>query len=151
MYPYIGYGYGLGYYGDDYFANDYYANNYDPGAYYAPQEQPQYQPYYGGGPDPNAGYPPVPYAMDPYQQPPANYAAPSDSEPAPTSPITLVTKNGETRVVQNYAIMNGFFWDFSKASSKRIPLGDVDVAASVKATEAAGGTFPEEAFGATAK
>lgn len=48
LYPYIGYGYGLGYYGDDYFANDYYANNYDPGAYYAPQEQPQYQPYYGG-------------------------------------------------------------------------------------------------------
>jgi len=148
LYPFVGYGYGLGYYGDNYLGNDYYGNGgYDAAPYYAPQEQPQYQPNYDAGPEPYAGYPPVPYAADPNQQ----QQPMSDPAPPPSSPITVVLKNGQKLEVQNYAIMNGFFWDFTRANSKHIPVGDVDVAASVKATEAAGGTFPEEAFGVVAQ
>ncbi len=132
-YPFIGYGY----YGDD-FSSPYYSSAPDE-QYYAPYEQ---------APDTGADYyPPVPYAYPSEQQPmPPQYYAPAPDPPAPTIPITIVLKSGKTLQVQNYAIMNGMFWDFSKQNAKKIPLSEVDVAASSKATEEAGGSFPEESF-----
>jgi hypothetical protein len=129
LYPFLGYGY----YGDPSYTEQ-----------QAPQEQ--YVQPYEPMPEQNGDYypPPVPYAMNPAVQAPA----PTIAEPPapPSTPITIVLKSGQKMEVQNYAIMNGVFWDFTKQNSKRIPLAQVDVAASVKATDAAGGAFPEESF-----
>jgi hypothetical protein len=124
-YPSLGYGYGDGFYDD--------SANYGS---------------YAAMPDPNVEtgpgsyYPPIPYDSNPQQLQPAPPADP------PASPIVVILKNGQRLEVQSYAIMNGFFWNFSKQNSKRIPLANIDLAASVKATEDAGGSFPEEPFAA---
>lgn len=132
-YPFLGYGY---YNGDDFYS-PYYDSAPDQ-QYYAPYEQ---------GPDTGADYyPPVPHAYPPEpQQGPMPVVQVPD---APTIPITIVLKNGQTMIVQNYAIMNGLFWDFSKQNAKKIPLSEIDVEASAKATDAAGGAFPAESFAA---
>jgi len=79
---------------------------------------------------------------------PAPYPS-ADQEPAP-SPITVVLRSGQQLTVQNYAVMNQTFWDFSHQPAKQIPISTIDVAASAKATEASGGEFPQIAS-ATAK
>ena len=117
---------------------------YDP-SYYAPYDQyPQYD-QYSAYPmqDPSVGmtpnyYPPIPYAGDPI---------PPQSDPTPPgSPIVVILKSGQRIEMQSYGIMNNLLWDFSRPNSRRIPLASIDVAASVKATEAVGGSFPEEFF-----
>jgi len=130
LYPYLGYGYG--YYPDDFYGSDYYG-----GA--APQQQyPQYEVAPDAQQEPY--YPPVPYQAQPQPQ--------QQPDPLPSNtPMTIILKDGQKLEVQNYAIMNGMLWDFTRQNSKRIPLGTIDVAASSKATEAAGGSFPEESFG----
>jgi hypothetical protein len=138
--------YGVGY--DDNSGYDpYYDSDSASAAPYPPVEQP-YDPY-ASGQDPSVEtvppqgyYPPVPYAVEPQQQ-----AAPPVPE-APIPPLVLVLKNGQRREVKNYAIMNGMLWDFTTQSSHRIPLGSIDQAASAKATEDSGGSFPAESFGA---
>jgi hypothetical protein len=134
LYPFLGYGY----YGNDPYP---YVEN-DP----EPQPEPEpYAPGYDVMPEPGADYyPPVPYAPAPERM----QAAPPTPEPpaAAATPITLILKSGQKMEVQNYAIMNGVFWDFTKQNSKRIPLAQVDVAASAKATDSAGGAFSEESF-----
>jgi hypothetical protein len=109
-------------------------------------------------PDPNVEtgpgsyYPPIPYAgpeQDQMQQQIQQQQAPAP-EP-PSLPIILILKNGQKLEVQNYAIVDGMFWDFSKPNSKRIPLANIDLAASEKATDASGGSFPEDSFGANPK
>jgi hypothetical protein len=75
---------------------------------------------------------------------PRQYEAPGHMEPDPAAnPITLVLKNGQQMKIQSYAVMDGSFWDFSKQPARRIPLSNIDVSASTKATDAAGGDFPE--------
>lgn len=154
-YGYYGFGFypsqGFGYYGNDW-GNNWNDPYYDsgPGVPYASPDQ--YAPY-AAMPDPNVEtglgpyYPPVPYDAGPPQQ---QYYAPSpDSAPVPpTTPIVLILKNGQKLEVQNYAIMNGMFWDFTKQNSKRFPLAAIDAGASARATEDAGGSFPEESFAA---
>ncbi len=163
--PYRRYGYyGVGLYPVFPLGYGYYDNSYDDSGYYAPgpdyyQQQPDYQPEYQPymnepqmapmpGPDPGyyygGGYPPIPYQMQ--QQPPAP-GSEQAPEP-PSSPITVVLKNGQRIQVRSYAITNGMFWDFSTPTTKRIPVGEIDLPASVKATEAAGGVFPAESFAA---
>lgn len=100
-------------------------------------------------------YPQEPYAAPPqgaYAPPPAYYynapyyanplTAPQTSQTQPSPPVTLVLHNGEKLQVQNYAVMGSTFWDFSKQPARRIPLSSIDLAASAKATEAAGAEFP---------
>jgi len=72
--------------------------------------------------------------------------APPPEDPAPAKPIVLVLRTGQKLELQNYAIMNGVLWDFSKQNSRRIPLNGIDGPASEKATEEAGGSFPEASF-----
>jgi hypothetical protein len=143
--------FGYGYYGND-FNSPNYALTPEP----EPEpESPQQQygaPAYEQAPEAGGGdysyYPPVPYAAPGERQmvPPAGAPA-VPAEPLPPSvPITIVLKSGQKMEVQNYAIMNGMFWDFSKQNAKKIPLNEVDVAASSQATDAAGGAFPEESF-----
>jgi hypothetical protein len=57
--------------------------------------------------------------------------------------VTLVLRDGQRLSVENYAVMNQTFWNFSKRPAQRIPISSIDVAASTKATEAEGGEFPQ--------
>ena len=45
--------------------------------------------------------------------------------------------------IQSYAIMNGFLWDFSKQPARKIPVSNIDIPESTKATEANGTEFPD--------
>jgi hypothetical protein len=70
-------------------------------------------------------------------------AAQAASEAPPVTPITVVLRDGRRLQVASYAVMNQMFWDFSQQPARRIPVASIDVTASTKATEAAGGEFPE--------
>jgi len=121
---------------------------------------------YGYGPDAGSGYDPAadPNAPDPMMaanmlgnqvnrlsaeveqlkygaQPPAP-APPQESGP-PQTPVTLVLRDGQQLKVQNYAVMDQTFWDFSSQPTRKIPISKIDVAASAKATMASGGDFPQ--------
>ncbi len=65
-----------------------------------------------------------------------------EPEPPPAPPITVILRNGQQLQVQNYAVMNQTFWDFSSQPARRIPISTIDLAASTKATEAQGVEFP---------
>jgi hypothetical protein len=77
-----------------------------------------------------------------YGQPPAPPAMAQDSQP-PAAPVTLVLRNGQQLKVQNYAVMDRTFWDFTSQPTRKIPIANIDIAASVKATTANGGDFPQ--------
>jgi hypothetical protein len=145
-YPY----YGFAYYPLFGFNDGFYdpSNYYEPYSPYAPDVQ------YGLPPDPSVEMLGNPYPQAPYpeqypgpSQYPGPYNAVPYSDPAPPAvPIIVVLKTGQKIEILNYGIMNNLLWDFSKPNSRRIPLSSIDVPASVKATEAAGGSFPEEFF-----
>jgi hypothetical protein len=70
--------------------------------------------------------------------------APQPAAPQPQQvPLTLVLRSGEHLQITNYAITNNTLWDFGQRSTRKIPLSNIDLAASEKATEAAGGEFPD--------
>lgn len=82
-----------------------------------------------------------------------NQQAPSASdEPAPVQqqeqvpqapPVKLVLRNGQQIQVQDYAVVNGTFWDFTNQPTRSIPITSIDIPASQKATEDAGAEFPQ--------
>jgi hypothetical protein len=77
---------------------------------------------------------------------PQGYPAPQsqqEDQPTATTPVILVLRDGQRVQVQNYAVMDKTFWDFSKQPARRIPLSTIDIAASTKATQASGGDFPQ--------
>lgn len=80
------------------------------------------------------------------EQPPAAPALPSaqpeSASAPPQTPVTLVLRNGQELKVDDYAVMNNTFWDFSNRPLRKIPLSSIDIAASEQATEASGGDFP---------
>ncbi len=71
------------------------------------------------------------------------YAMQQEPPPPPQIPVTLVLRDGQQLQVQNYAVMDQTFWDFTRQPVRKIPLSSIDVAASAKATEAKGGEFPQ--------
>ena len=77
----------------------------------------------------------------PLPPPGANDSQPPQEAPAVT-PITVILRDGQQLQVRSFAVMDKVFWDFSQQPAKRIPVTNIDVAASTKATEAAGGEFP---------
>jgi hypothetical protein len=92
-------------------------------------------------------YPEAPYPAVPYQAPPARppYNAPpavQEDETPSSPPVTLVLNDGKQLQLRSYAVMGQTFWDFSSQPAKRIPLSNVNLAASRTATEAKGGDFP---------
>jgi hypothetical protein len=151
-YPYYGFGLypylGLGYYGDGYGYDPYYDSG--SGVPYQDQYAPQYEPMMDPAAAYPPAYPPVPYAPYPDQQQPLTQGVISEPE-APSVPITIILKSGQKLIVQNYAIVNGMFWDFTKPNGKRFPIASIDVAASAKATDEAGGAFPEVFFATNPK
>ena len=74
--------------------------------------------------------------------PPSGPPSPAPSDPA-AIPIQIVLRSGERITSKSYAVMSGMLWDFSSSRIRKIPIASVDVAASTKATEAAGAEFPE--------
>lgn len=74
--------------------------------------------------------------------PAASYAPQANETEQPQPPVTLVLRNGQRLTVNDYAVMDQTFWDFSKQPVYKIPLSNIDLAASQRATEAAGGEFP---------
>ncbi len=77
------------------------------------------------------------------QAQPQQYAMQQEPPPPPQVPVTLVLRDGHQLQVQNYAVMDQTFWDFTRQPVRKIPLSSIDVAASAKATEAKGGEFPQ--------
>jgi hypothetical protein len=73
------------------------------------------------------------------QPPVAQQTAPA---PPPAPPITLVLKDGRHLQVQNYAVMDQTFWDFTSQPVKKIPLANIDIAASQRLSVANGAEFP---------
>ena len=67
---------------------------------------------------------------------------PAEAQP-PAVALTLVLTTGEKLQVQNYAVTNNVFWDFTQRGTRKIPLANIDLAASAKATQANGGEFPQ--------
>jgi hypothetical protein len=75
---------------------------------------------------------------------PNNAPAPAaDQQTPPPPPVTLVLRSGERLKVENYAIAGSTFWDFTQAGARKIPLSNIDLAASARATEATGAEFPQ--------
>lgn len=75
--------------------------------------------------------------------PPAPPTVAQASEPErPQPPVTLVLRNGQRLTVSDYAVMDQTFWDFSKRPVHKIPLSNIDLVASQRATAAGGGEFP---------
>lgn len=60
-----------------------------------------------------------------------------------TPPVTLVLRDGQQVSVESYAVMNQMFWNFSKRPVQKIPITNIDIPASTRATEANGGEFPQ--------
>ncbi len=79
--------------------------------------------------------------QQPQQQ--AMIQAPAAPPPPPAVPLTVVLRDGQKLQVQNYAVMDHTFWDFSKQPARKIPISSIDVSASSQATAASGGEFPE--------
>jgi hypothetical protein len=73
-------------------------------------------------------------------------AAPSagdDTNSVSQPPVVAVLKDGRRLSIESYAVMNGYLWDFSKQPVRKIPVGSIDVAESIKASEANGTEFPD--------
>lgn len=76
-----------------------------------------------------------------YPQPPGPPAA---QQGPPAIPLTVILRDGKQMTVQNYAITGNMLWDFTgNGAARKIPLSTIDIPASTKATEAAGGEFPQ--------
>ena len=76
------------------------------------------------------------------QPPPPPDAAQQENQPPPV-PVTLILHDGQQLQVQNFAVMNQTFWDFTRQPVRKIPISSIDIAASTKATQANGGEFPQ--------
>jgi hypothetical protein len=88
--------------------------------------------------------PPAPAAAPGVPQAPSPMAAASEEASTPSQPpIAVVLKDGQRLSVQSYAVMNGFLWDFSRQPVRKIPVSNIDLGESVKATEANGTEFPD--------
>ena len=59
----------------------------------------------------------------------------------PGQPTVLVFRDQRKQEVQNYAIVGQTLWIFSPQRTERIPLAEIDLAASAKANEDRGVEF----------
>lgn len=69
-------------------------------------------------------------------QPPAPPSAP----PAP--PLVLVFRDGSRTEVRDFAVIGETFWDLSSRPTRKIALAQLNLEASIQATEARGAEFP---------
>jgi len=82
--------------------------------------------------------------QDVYARPAPAPSAAASAEPrgAAITPATvLVFRDQRQREVQNYAIVGQTLWNFTSQRTEKIPLGDLDLAATIKANDERGLTF----------
>ena len=73
------------------------------------------------------------------ESPKAASAAPSRSAYAATEPpITLVFRDGHRAQAQNYAIAGNTFWILNRSVAKKVPMNELDLAATRRANEQEG-------------
>ena len=93
-----------------------------------------------GAPPPNNYYvtpPPIQTAEAPAASAPVAEAAPDEPQPS----TILVFKDGHKLEVENYAIVGANLFDLSAGHRQKIPIADLDVAATQKANEDQGIEF----------
>lgn len=56
-------------------------------------------------------------------------------------PTLLVFRDRHTEEIRNYAVVSGTLWSFTGQRTQKIPLAEIDLAATVKANEDRGVTF----------
>jgi hypothetical protein len=69
-------------------------------------------------------------------------AFPSKAEPLPPTPTTLAFRNGRTEQVFNYAIVGGVLWIINEQEARKVPLSELDLAATKKVNAEHGTNFP---------
>ncbi len=67
--------------------------------------------------------------------------APREAQSAPVTPTVLVFRDQHQEEVRNYAIVGQTLWSFSPQHTQKIPLSDLDLAATTKANDDRGLTF----------
>lgn len=68
--------------------------------------------------------------------------AQQSTNPAPlTPPTVLVFRDQRKQELQNYAIVGQTLWDFEPQRTRKIPLSDLDLQATIKANDDRGVTF----------
>lgn len=92
------------------------------------------QQFLAPGQPPNAGNAPT---AAPVEKP---TAAPVEKLPAA---LILVFRDGTRTEVQDYAVVGQIFWDLSNHGTRKIPLSQLDLQASIQANDARGIEFPE--------
>ena len=133
--------YGYGYYAVPY-AVPYYAEDPNGGGPADPSDQ-----QYNGGPtifDRRGAGQPAPYQVSQYASPTiaSSRAAQSSDEPAADQPQTiLVFKDGHEMEVSNYAIVGSTLYDLSPGHSRRVPLADLNLAATSQQNDSLGIDF----------
>ena len=65
----------------------------------------------------------------------------SQRSEAPTPATVLVFHDQHKQEVQNYAIVGGTLWVFAPSRTQKIPLSDLDIAATTKANDDRGVDF----------
>ncbi len=75
--------------------------------------------------------------------PPDGAAAAEEPQIPPAPPIKLVLRTGQQIQVQDFAVVDGTFWDFTSQPTRKIPISNIDIPASQKATEDSGAEFPQ--------
>jgi len=85
------------------------------------------------------GYAPRSYS---HPAPSGSTQRPASDPPSPIIPATvLVFRDQHQQEVQNYAIVGQTLWNFASQHTQKIPLADLDLAATVKANDDRGVTF----------
>jgi hypothetical protein len=131
-----------------------YAIGYEPDEYEnAPEETDAGESTLAYGPGQVEGDRSGPVSEDSYSGPPADEDQAQATEmPEPVTPqpaTVLVYKDGHHAQVVNYAILGDALFAFDDEQTRKIPLSDLDLAATEKANDAAGVDFklPASAIG----
>ena len=81
------------------------------------------------------------------QRAPSPSSSDDQQASATIPPTVLVFRDQHKREIQNYAIVGQTLWNFSPQHAEKIPLADLDLAATVKANDDRGITFKVPAPG----
>lgn len=138
---YFGYG---GYYGYPYYGYPSYYD-YDDESYYPPDnyaDDSAYAPYQGDQQQQQAEIDRLENEVDRLRQ----ERAPAVAAPAPAKAdvrtlTELVFRDKHTQEVENYAITGQTFWIFDGQRTKKVPISELDIAATIKANDARGVDF----------
>jgi hypothetical protein len=77
--------------------------------------------------------PPAAAASSPFKKPPDEAQAPQESADSPAT--VFIFKDGHHLETKNYAIMGQTLYDLSSSTVKKVPLNDLDSAATLKAND----------------